>query len=136
MSTTPLGFEKPDPGASDDEWGYALNRNFDRLDAQLQDKAARAAVFDAEAAAEAARDEAEAARDAAIAARDQIVATNEIGTAGAMGFGVGGCPALPLGCTPLGGNDRTDQSYGNYRYQDGSILVWVPAFYYRIGSAL
>src|SRR3546814_20074336 len=53
-----------------------------------------------------------------------------------MGFGVGVCPALPLGYTPLGGNDRTDPSYGNYRYQDDSIMVWVPAFYYRIGSAL
>src|SRR3546814_13698474 len=53
-----------------------------------------------------------------------------------MGFGVGVCPALPLGYTPLGGNDRTGPSDGNYRYQDGSIMVWVPAVYYQIGSAL
>jgi len=62
--------------------------------------------------------------------------TNDIGTPGAAGFGVGICPSLPAGFSDLPYNtDPESDSYGNYRYSDGSIMVWVPAFYYRIAHA-
>lgn len=70
------------------------------------------------------------------AARISMIAQqiNHIGTPGAVGFGVGICPALPAGYTALAGTYALgSDEYGNYRYQDGSIMVWVPAFYYRIG---
>ena len=61
---------------------------------------------------------------------------NDIGTPGAAGFGVGICPTLPTGWTPLSGFvDASSANYGNYQYSDGSICVWVPAFYFRIGHA-
>ena len=61
---------------------------------------------------------------------------NDIGTPGAMGFGVGICPTLPDGFSPLSGTFNTSSDeYGNYRYADGSIMCWIPAFYYRIAHA-
>jgi hypothetical protein len=72
------------------------------------------------------------------AAIDRIafLVPNSIGTAGASGFGVGICPGpLPRGMTPLSGyNDPSSDNYGNYMYSDGSIMVWVPAFYYKWGT--
>ena len=62
---------------------------------------------------------------------------NKIGVAGAQGFGVGICPEadLPSGMTPLTGyDDKANDNYGNYEYADGSIMVWIPKFYYRIGD--
>lgn len=61
---------------------------------------------------------------------------NQIGIAGAPGFGVGVCPGpLPTGMTRLQGfSDPTAQNYGNYIYSDGSIMVWIPAFYYKYGK--
>lgn len=60
---------------------------------------------------------------------------NNIGDAGLAGFGVGICPTLPAGFTQLPGTtDPASDNYGNYQYSDGSIMVWVPRFYYRIGS--
>jgi hypothetical protein len=61
---------------------------------------------------------------------------NKIGNPGEAGFGVGFCPESKLsanmtplaGCAVIGHDD-----YGNYQYQDGSIMVWIPRFYYRIG---
>jgi len=61
-----------------------------------------------------------------------------IGTAGAAGFGVGICPLanLPTGFTPLPGYNVVGHSnYGNYQFSDGSVMVFVPKFYYRVGSA-
>ncbi|RQW18065.1 hypothetical protein EHS17_15630, partial [Rhodobacteraceae bacterium CH30] len=59
---------------------------------------------------------------------------NDIGTPGAQGFGVGICPDLPDGYSALPGTYiMGSKEYGNYQYSDGSIMVWVPAFYYRIG---
>lgn len=58
-----------------------------------------------------------------------------IGVPGSVGFGVGVCPPdiLPPGFTPLSGYaDVNSPNYGNYQYSDGSIMVWVPKFYYRI----
>lgn len=63
---------------------------------------------------------------------------NTIGVQGGVGFGVGICPGakLPAGFTPLPGyNNPQSDNYGNYRYSDNSIMVWIPKFYYRIGSA-
>jgi hypothetical protein len=62
--------------------------------------------------------------------------TNLIGTAGAQGFGVGIYPGtLPSGFSPMTGTtDITSDNYGNYQYSDGSVMCWIPKFYYRIGS--
>ena len=61
---------------------------------------------------------------------------NHIGTPGRQGFGVGICPALPAGFAPMAGYaDPASPNYGNYQYSDGSIMCWVPAFYYRINDA-
>ena len=61
--------------------------------------------------------------------------TNDIGTPGSQGFGVGVCPVLPGGYVALSGTtDTSSDNYGNYQYSDGSVMVWVPRFYYRIGS--
>ena len=55
---------------------------------------------------------------------------------GARGFGVGVCPATPAGYSALAGTtDPASANYGNYQYSDGSIVVWIPAFYFRLGHA-
>lgn len=60
---------------------------------------------------------------------------NNIGAAGAQGFGVGSAKTLPSGFTKLtGSDDPTSDNYGNYQYSDGSIMVWIPAFYYKYGT--
>lgn len=60
-----------------------------------------------------------------------------IGTQGAQGFGVGTYPAtLPSGFSELTGTQTVSSAnYGNYSYTDGSVMVFIPRFYYRIGSA-
>ena len=63
-------------------------------------------------------------------------ATNDIGLPGGAGFGVGICPTPPSGYTPMPGcTDVLSANYGNYQYSDGSIMVWVPAYYFRLGNA-
>jgi len=60
-----------------------------------------------------------------------------IGAAGGIGFGVGRYPTktLPIWFSELNGTlDMSSANYGNYQYADGSIMCWIPAFYYRIGS--
>ena len=61
---------------------------------------------------------------------------NNIGVAGQRGFGVGICPGpIPAGLGGMQGyNDQASDNYGNYQYTDGSVMVWVPAFYYKIGT--
>ena len=60
---------------------------------------------------------------------------NYIGIAGQQGFGVGICPQVPDGFGQLSGtNDIGSDNYGNYQYSDGSIMVWMPAFYYKYGT--
>lgn len=62
-------------------------------------------------------------------------AGNDIGTPGAQGFGVGVCPSLPPGFAPMTGTtDPASDNYGNYTYVDGSVMVWVPAFWYKVGT--
>lgn len=61
---------------------------------------------------------------------------NQIGIAGQRGFGVGICPGpLPAGMGAVAGyNDPASDTYGNYQYTDGSVMVWVPAFFYKYGT--
>lgn len=55
--------------------------------------------------------------------------TNDIGTPGELGFGVGIAPYLPDGYQSLPGtHDPASDEYGNYRFQDGSIMVYTPHF--------
>lgn len=63
-----------------------------------------------------------------------------IGVAGQQGFGVGCYGGDPsdldaMGLTPMDGcEDTSNNNYGNYRHTNGSIMVFVPAFCYRIGN--
>lgn len=62
---------------------------------------------------------------------------NHIGVPGEPGFGVGVCipSLLPAGMLPMSGTyDRFAANYGTYQYADGSIMCWVPAFYYKWGT--
>lgn len=61
---------------------------------------------------------------------------NNIGIPGQLGFGVGICPGpLPDGMTRLDGTENAySDNYGNYRFSDGSIMCWMPAFYYKWGT--
>lgn len=61
---------------------------------------------------------------------------NNIGIAGQPGFGVGICPGpMPSGMVGMSDyqNPMSD-NYGNYQYTDGSVMVWIPAFYYLWGA--
>lgn len=65
-----------------------------------------------------------------------MVQINTIGTPGQQGFGVGICPSLPAGYSAMpGATDPANENYGNYQYTDGSIMVWVPAFFMRLAHA-
>lgn len=60
---------------------------------------------------------------------------NSIGTPGQQGFGVGIAPELPSGFAALSGTtDPASGNYGNYQYSDGSVMVYVPAFFYKYGT--
>lgn len=94
---------------------------------------ATAAGTSATAAGNSAAAAAQSAIDAQIAAGTHV---NDIGVAGQQGFGVGTCPALPAGFTEMDGTrSKAAANYGNYTYSDGSVMVWIPKFYYRIGHA-
>lgn len=60
-----------------------------------------------------------------------------IGVAGELGFGV--APSYEafalLGLSEMTGtNDVASDNYGNYQHTNGSIMVHVPKFYYRVGN--
>lgn len=63
-----------------------------------------------------------------------------IGKAGQQGFGVGvygGDPAdlTAIGLSPMQGcEDPASENYGNYIHTNGSVMVFIPAFCYRIGN--
>lgn len=60
---------------------------------------------------------------------------NHIGVPGQQGFGLGIAPELPSGFAGLvGTKDPASDNYGNYVYSDGSVMVYVPAFFYKIGT--
>lgn len=64
-----------------------------------------------------------------------LASVNDIGVAGTQGFGVGICPNLPAGFSELSGtNDPASDNYGNYVYSDGSVMVWMPAYFYKWGT--
>lgn len=64
-----------------------------------------------------------------------------IGVAGQQGFGVGvyggdKADLTAMGLSPMDGcDDPASDNYGNYIHTNGSIMVFVPAFCYRIGNA-
>lgn len=64
-----------------------------------------------------------------------------IGKAGQQGFGVGvygGDPAdlTAIGLTPMNGcGNPSSENYGNYIHTNSSVMVFIPAFCYRIGNA-
>jgi len=67
----------------------------------------------------------------------QQIIDNDIGVPGEAGFGVGVCPAgyLPDGFVPLAGyTEKSGDYYGNYQFRDGSVMVYVPRFFYKIGT--
>lgn len=59
-----------------------------------------------------------------------------IGIQGGQGFGVGIYPfPLPSGFSYMDGTESpASDNYGNYQYSDGSIMAFIPRFYYRIGN--
>ena len=64
--------------------------------------------------------------------------TIPIGIAGAMDFGVAPCSEnyASLGLSEMTGTTTAGHdNYGNYQHTNGSIVVWVPKFYYRVGNA-
>lgn len=64
------------------------------------------------------------------------VSTTTIGTIGAYGFGVGIAPeplVASFGLYPMSGyDDYLSDNYGNYIDATGSVMVFVPKFYYKI----
>lgn len=59
---------------------------------------------------------------------------NHIGVAGEINFGVGIAERLPVGMSEMAGTRiYGHENYGNYLYSDGSVMVYVPKFYYRWG---
>ena len=67
-----------------------------------------------------------------------IILPDYIGVPGKAGFGVGiygGDDLDALGLTPLPDYDEPHHdNYGNYRHKEGAYVVYIPAFYYRIGN--
>ena len=61
---------------------------------------------------------------------------NNIGIPGQQGFGLGICPGpLPAGMSEMDGTRNiTSDNYGNYMYSDGSVMVWMPAYFYKYGT--
>src|SRR6056297_3010045 len=60
-----------------------------------------------------------------------------IGNPGKQGFGVGIAPAsiLPAGMSILSGTETVGHdNYGNYQFQDGSIVCCVPIHWMKIGT--
>lgn len=73
-------------------------------------------------------------KDIADKLRQDDIKLNDIGEPGKLGFGVGIAPSYMEGYSPLPSTHiKGHPEYGNYRYADGSVMVWIPAFYYRIG---
>ena len=70
---------------------------------------------------------------------DFKIRRNDIGIPGSYGFGIGICPdeSLPSGIVTLAGyDDPVHANYGNYIHTaTGSIVCWIPKFYYRIAHA-
>lgn len=80
--------------------------------------------------------------DSGVAAADLLtVNINDIGIPGQMAFGVGVCPEsdatllATYGITPMDGcRIPGHDNYGNYITDSGSIIVWIPKFFYRFSN--
>lgn len=61
---------------------------------------------------------------------------NDIGRPGAPGFGVGLAPANRINgrVGMIGYTDPMSDDFGNYLLSDGSVQVWIPAFFYKEGD--
>ncbi|MGP4863100.1 hypothetical protein ACTXGK_02775 [Psychrobacter sp. T6-5] len=67
---------------------------------------------------------------------DINLTVNNIGIQGSANFGVGITDTLPLGMSEMTGTRTVGhENYGNYQHTDGSIMCWIPQFYYRWGHA-
>lgn len=61
---------------------------------------------------------------------------NNIGIQGTALFGIGITDTLPLGMSEMTGTTTAGhENYGNYQHSDGSVMCWIPMFYYRWGGA-
>lgn len=61
---------------------------------------------------------------------------NNIGVQGTALFGVGITDNLPLDMSEMTGTRTVGhENYGNYQHSDGSIMCWIPQFYYRWGAS-
>ena len=65
-----------------------------------------------------------------------LTVPGDIGSPGTEGFGVGVYQgALPAGFSTMTGTSTPSHAnYGNYQFQDGSIMVWIPKFWYKVGT--
>ena len=64
---------------------------------------------------------------------------NDIGVPGQMGFGVGICPedVLLAGYSLMSGTLSVGHdNYGNYQFTDGSVEVWIPQCWFKVGMGL
>lgn len=67
----------------------------------------------------------------------RFAGVNDIGVPGAMGFGVGVCPLPDPGFSEINGTKLPgSDNYGNYVFTDGSVMVWVPRCWFKIGLGL
>lgn len=65
-----------------------------------------------------------------------ISRNNDIGVQGTANFGIGVTDVLPVGMSEMAGTTELGHAnYGNYKYSDGSMMCWIPLFYYRWGGA-
>lgn len=78
---------------------------------------------------------------AMLAAYGSSGGSGSVGTAGQPGFGCGTYPGpdsdlTEIGLTGMDGyDDPASDNYGNYVHTNGSVMVFIPAFCYRIGNA-
>ena len=70
-----------------------------------------------------------------VAILEAIGGDNDIGEPGKVAFGVSTTSSLPVGMNEMPGTRiKGHDNYGNYQYKDGSVMVWVPSFFYRYGD--
>lgn len=133
-------------GYVSDAQGYATSAHGDAQTAQQARDDAVAVVYEGDASLEPGAGKIPVAHadgtidlrwlgeSAAALLQTGAVRVNDIGVPGHIGFGVGICPVVPDGYSALPGTfSLGSPEYGLYRYSDGSIMAWIPAFYYRVG---
>ena len=74
-------------------------------------------------------------------AKKKTVTVSTIGEQGQIGFGGGiyggdSSDLTAIGLSPLpNNNDPTNENYGSYKHTNGSVMLFIPAFCYRIGNS-